>query len=155
MLFHLYRVPVWRCALATLVAVPASYFGVLFVTTRGHEVPDPVGAALFFLLCIVLALPLAVANAFAIAPYVVKTVRGRLPAVGSHLLLAAIWAVSISLGYLLLRLLGAIQLPGVWSCLAMLWDFAIFLGPAVIAGSLVYSLQYDSTERKLARCLFD
>jgi hypothetical protein len=134
----------------TLVATPFSYFGVLFVTTAGRGVANPAAAAAYFLICIAMALPLALANAFAIAPYVVKTVHGRLSAVGSHLILAAAWAGLVFAGFLAIP-----RLPAALGWVVLFWDLAVLLGPAVIAGSFVYSLHRDSTERKLARCLSD
>jgi hypothetical protein len=143
MFLRLYRAPVWRCILATLVAVPFSYFGVLFAMTPGQGVANPAAAAAYFFICIVLALPLALANALVIAPCVVKTVRGRFSAVGSHLILAAAWAGLVFVGYF-----AAPRLPAALDWVMLFWYLASFLGPAVIAGSFVYSLKYDSTGSK-------
>jgi hypothetical protein len=55
MFLHLYRAPVWRCALTTIVAVPLSYLGVLSVATLNKGAPNPAAAAAYFFMCIVLA----------------------------------------------------------------------------------------------------
>lgn len=139
MFLRLWRARVALCILATLVAVPFSYFGVLFATTPGQGVANPAAAAAYFFMCVVLALPLALVNAFAIAPCVVKAAHGRFSAVGSHLILAAAWAGLVFVGYFAVP-----RLPASLGWVMLFWDLVMLLGPAVIAGSFIYSLKCNS-----------
>ncbi len=144
------------CALVTLAAVPLFFLDALYVC---RALPGPTdlntaGVTFYSILCLVLALPLAFANSVLIAPYVARRARGRFPALGAHLVLVVVWAALVLSCYLVVPQLPAAPnrlLVGV----TLFWYLAILLGPAVIAGSFVYCLQYHSlrTPRRTCRRL--
>ena len=143
--------PSWRCALVTLVAVPLSFFAAFSAMTSGHKDFNAPSVAAYFFLCHLLVLPLALANSFLTAPYIAKAAWERLSAVGSHLILAAVWAGLIFSGYLVLPRFPA-ALDWLLGWVMLFWYLAMLLGPAVIAGSFVYSLKYNSMRRTLTSC---
>ena len=145
-----WRAPSLWCAVVTTVAVPFSFFGVLYATTSDSKDVNAVGVACYFFLCHLLAVPLALVNSCLIAPGIARTARGRLSAVGSHLILTIVWVgLAFSLHLALLQI--AAPRNGLVSGLLMLRELTMFLGPAVIVGSFAYSLQYNSMQ-KLTPC---
>ena len=138
----------WRCALATIVAVPFSFFGALYAITVGREVDNAAAVTAYLFLSLVLTLPLALANCFLVAPFIAATAHRRLTAAGSHLILVVVWAVLVLSEYFVVpRLPTALVVR-----LMLFWYLAILLGPAAIVGSFVYSLKYNSMRRKLTSC---
>ena len=150
------RAASWRCVLATLAVVPLSFFGMLYVAMFGYRDFNAAGAAVYFLLCLVSALPLAFANSFLMAPWIATMAGGRRSTVGSHLIVAAVWAGLVFCGYLAFWCLATFQFPAelgwLLSLLVMFWYLTIFLGPAAIAGSFVYSLKYNSVRPNPTAC---
>jgi len=134
-----------RCALATLAAVPVSFFGVLHVATLGQIDFNAASAVVYFLLCLVLAMPLALVNSFWISPWVARTIGRRFSAVDSHLILTAAWLAVVFGGYLAVP-----RLPAVLDWVMVFWYLVMLLGPAVIAGSFVYTLKHTSVSEKPA-----
>lgn len=145
------RTPAWRCALATAAVAPISLLAMLYMATFGRETPNPAAAVVYFVLCLAAAAPLAFANGWFVAPWIAKMSQGKASVVGSHLILTAVWIGLLLLGYLAFRFLGISQVSdegaGLFSVLLMLWYLTMLLGPAVIAGSFVYSLHAKSMPR--------
>ncbi len=147
---HSPRAPSWLCAPVTLAGVPLSFFGALYVCRAlpGPKDLNTPAVTFYSILCLVLALPLALANCVLIAPHIAKTARGRFPAIGSHLVLVVVWVGLILSCYLVVPQFPAAP-NGLLFGVTLFWYLAILLGPAVIAGSFVYSLKYNSMRRKL------
>jgi len=141
---HSRRAPRWCCALVTIVTAPFSFSGTLYATTAGHEDFNAPAVAAHLFLCLVLILPLALGNSFLVAPCIAGTAHTRPTVVASHLILAVAWV-----GLVLSEDLVASQFPTLMDRLLLLWNLAILLGPAVIAGSFAYSLMCNSILRKL------
>jgi hypothetical protein len=139
--------PSWCCALVTIAAAPVSFVGVLCATPSDPKDLNPAAIAFYLCLSVALILPLALVNSFLIAPCVAKMACGRLPAVVSHLILVIVWAALVLSGYLVVP-----RLPAALDWVMLFWNLTMLLGPAVIAGSFVYSLKYNWIRRKSTLC---
>jgi hypothetical protein len=150
---HSGRAALW-CALVTLAAVPVSFFGTSYASMAlsGQKDFNTPAVVFYFFLCLVLApVPLALVSSYLIAPCIARVARGRLPAAGSHVILVAVWV-----GLVFSFRLAAPHFSDVPRWL-LVWvvlfgNLATLQGPAVIAGSFVYSLRYNSIRRRLTPC---
>ena len=129
--------PVVTCVLVTILAVPIWFFGLIGAVNYISPIDNPAGLSCYFALCLILALPATVANAFLLAPVIALPISR-----GSHHMLPVLLNLGILLaagaglyGWLLLvehnRSLGLTMI---------FWYLAAFLLPPVFAGSLAYSL---------------
>jgi hypothetical protein len=104
----LLRAATWRCALVTIAAAPLSFFGMLYVTWDPNS-GNPAGVVAYLFMCLVLIVPLALVNSVLVAPCVAKVAGGRLSALGSHLVLVAVWAGCLLGGRLFFWCLGVLR----------------------------------------------
>jgi len=135
--FNLSAKPVVTCVLVTILAVPIWFFGLIEAVSYTSSIDNPAGLSCYFALCLIMALPAAVANAFLLAPVIALPISR-----GSHRLLP----VLLNFGVLLAAgagLYGWLLLVGRDPSLGLtmiFWYLAIFLLPPVFVGSLAYSL---------------
>lgn len=143
------RWPVVLCALTTTVAVPAWYVGLAMIRFSQGPIDNPMGIAIWFIVTSVCAIPTGILNALVIAPALARVVASR-----------AWWAAPVTVH--LVALMASALVFVVWTLLAiaipilawtgLLWVLCLFLGPPVIAGSVVYSIldrRFAARRRKL------
>jgi hypothetical protein len=154
--------PAVCCGVVTLVAVPVWFFTYDGYFEAASPDRNPFATVIYFTLCLISMVPVALLNAKLIAPYVAHPLAKTATYVRAFLLNALLFfagclAIAGWLG--LLAICGAV-LAGTtvlrvlaWTLwwTVILWQLAILLLPPVVAGSLAYSLVIVTLRRRADR----
>ncbi len=152
------RGPVVWCILATIIAVPVWFFGCVAYIEVVNPDHNPFAPAIYFMLCLISMVPVAILNAVAIAPAVARPLEGAGTYVRAFLrnaLLFLIGCLAIVGWAGLLVVCGTILaqtiIPKVLAWTIIPWYLAIFLLPPVVAGSLAYSCRIVASRPRIDR----
>jgi len=128
--------PVVACVLVTILAVPIWFFGLIEAVNYISPIDNPAGLSCYFALCLIMALPAAVANACLLAPVIALPISR-----GSHHLLPVLlnFGVLLAAGAGLYGWLLLVEHNPRLGLTIIFWYLAVFLLPPVFAGSLAYS----------------
>ncbi len=131
------------CAVSTFVAIPAWFGGLLALLHAVKAIDRPVGIPFYLLMCLVASAFVVPLNALAIAPALARL------AFPSHVRALVIHLITITASVILLWC-GPSMIAQVSSLNVSIIPLyiAIFLLPPVLIGSIIYSLQYNSLNRR-------
>jgi len=138
--------PAVCCGVVTLVAVPVWFFAYDGYFEAASPDRNPFAPVIYFTLCLISMVPVALLNAKRIAPYVARPLAEAGTCVRAFLLNALLFLAGCLaiVGWLgLLAIFSAVPARTVirwmlgWTIIP--WNLAMFLLPPVVAGSLTYS----------------
>ena len=134
------RWPEFVCVLTTAIAIPIWFAMLVSIAHAFQPFDNPVGIPLYFVLCLISAIPVGFINAFFIAPKIAKLLKktsnyciplllNGIVFLGAAVAIAC-WWYTLTLGI------------GVFWFTVLFWYMSLSVIPPIVMGSIVYSFCY-------------
>ena len=134
------------CFFITIIAIPIWFFILVSIWFTIRDVDCPAGVFIYWLLCLISAIPIGLLNAFFIAPRISKPLKITssygIPFLINGIVFLCIAGVIACWSYVLTLDIGV----SVFTLLT--WYMLQFLIPPIIIGSVVYSFCYLKSLKK-------